>query len=106
MIREIALSLALACGGCAPDPIQTVSPAAISSPTVVPGGSDSADGVYYFDVVKDSFAHSLAAFKRSHPNLVVTAIAANDYSGYGITVGYFVSTEPRIVCLCETGAKN
>lgn len=110
MFRKLLFAALLCTAGC-----DDTSPPSIRTPYAVniagaqnppPRASNDlsqviADGVYYFGVNRSDFGVSLAAFKREHPELVVTAIGVDDTGGYGSTIGYFVSTEPRAQCTAK-----
>ena len=51
--------------------------------------TDYTNGVYYFPVVSAEFGNSLAAFLHKNP-CDLKAIAADDWSSHGVTIGYFV----------------
>lgn len=57
--------------------------------------NDYTNGVYYFACNDADFGNALSAWKKEHPDQVVTAIGVSDRGGYGYTIGYFVSTESR-----------
>lgn len=63
---------------------------------------DYGQHVFYFACRDVDFANALALFKRSHPELVITAMAGNGTGNRGRDRGYFVSAEPRSSMSKET----
>jgi len=63
---------------------------------------DYGNGVYYIEVPSnwlgskmEVFGIVLSKFKTDYPELMITAMAADDSGGYGWTKGYWVSCEKR-----------
>ena len=52
--------------------------------------TDYGNGVYYFSTTGFDFARCLSLFIKEHPNLKLSAMAANGAGYRGIDKGYFV----------------
>lgn len=70
-------------------------PESVNPTSTICHPNDFTNGVYYFACYDADFGNALSAWKKEHPDQVVTAIGVSDRGGYGYTIGYFVSTEPR-----------
>ena len=83
--------------------VQSVEQEGNKKPTIIENTiTDFGNGVYYFDYVTSEFGNQLSQIIVDHQKLKVVTITPNDRGGHGYTTGYFVITEPRIPCPCDT----
>jgi hypothetical protein len=80
--------------GCADDNTAGY-PSSVNLAKITCNPIDYTSGVYYFPCVAEEYGNSVASWKRQHLDQVITSVAPNDYSSYGVTLGYFVTTELR-----------
>ncbi len=89
LVLIAALTIILLVAGCADKPV--TSPASTMPPRVS-APVDFGHGVCYFGCVKSEFGASLASYLGNHPELEVSAIAADPMtSSYNSLSGYFVT---------------
>ncbi|MFA6228070.1 MAG: hypothetical protein WC668_02685 [Patescibacteria group bacterium] len=101
MATVAILVLIIITSGCGNDPadpanVKSVPTANMEMPAdslAVPNFPDIIDygnGVYYFSHNRANFGNTLSMFIKTHPELELVSVAADNSGIYGATIGYFV----------------